>query len=101
MQLSWLARQRFAEGRYGFLTFNHGKRQIKPRHLLGLVGVPIIIIFEAFPGTFIRNRRRYPYWENYFYERIFKRIATFGKLYERLMYFILPGKKIGISDNHV
>lgn len=101
MQLSWLVRQRFAEGRYGFLTFNNSKRQIKPAHLLGLVGVPIIILFETFLGTFMRNRHRYPYWENYFYERIFNRIATFGKLYERLMYFILPGKKIGTRDNHV
>ena len=100
MQLSWLVRQRFNEGRYGFLTFYDGKRQVKLKHILGLIGLPVIIIIETFPGTFMRNRRRFPYWENYFYERIFKRIATFGILYERLRDFILPGKNIGISDNH-
>jgi len=39
---------------------------------------------EATFGVILRDRKLYPYPQNYYYERVFQRIATFGKLYERL-----------------
>jgi len=48
------------------------------------LALPVVIAIEATFGVFFRDRKNYPYAQNYYYERVFQRIATFGKLYERL-----------------
>ncbi|OGO37442.1 MAG: hypothetical protein A2W35_16290 [Chloroflexi bacterium RBG_16_57_11] len=86
MRFAWQLRHRFAQGRYGYLTFSDGVHRMTLRHLLGLVVLPVVIATQASFGVVLRDRKIYPYPQNYYYERVFQRIATFGKLYERLCY---------------
>jgi glycosyltransferase involved in cell wall biosynthesis len=84
MRYTWQLHHRFAQGRDGYLTFSNGVHRMTLRHTLGLLALPAILAIEATMGVLFRNRRIYPYPQNYFYERVFQRVATFGKLYERL-----------------
>jgi hypothetical protein len=84
MRFRWQLRQRFAEGRDRYHIFKDGPDQLAPRHVIGLLALPVVIALEASLGLLVRDRRRFPYPQNYYYERVFQRIATLGKLYERL-----------------
>lgn len=80
----WLIRQRFAQGRYGYLAFSDNQHVISLRHVLGFFGIIFIILYECSVGVLLRNRRKYPHYQNYFYERAIQNIAIWGKLYERI-----------------
>lgn len=84
MFFSWQIRRRFAEGRDGYHIFGEESPHLTWRHGFGLLGMPGVIAFEATLGVLFRNRRVFPFAQNYYYERVFQRIATFGRLYERL-----------------
>jgi glycosyltransferase involved in cell wall biosynthesis len=84
MRFDWQLHHRFAQGRDGYLAFSDGVHRLTVRHILGVLALPVAIAIEATLGVIIRDRKRYPYPQNYYYERVFQRIATFGKLYERL-----------------
>ncbi len=84
MQLSWLLRERFAAGRYGYLIFTDGQHKMRVKHFLGLIGIPVVLMYACSLGILFRDRKKYPYFQNYFYERIMHWIAVYGKLYERL-----------------
>ena len=84
MRFAWQLHHRFAQGRDGYLTFSDGAHRMTLRHMIGILALPVVIAIEATFGVFFRNRKSYPYAQNYYYERVFQRIATFGKLYERL-----------------
>ena len=84
MRFTWQLRHRFAQGRDGYLTFSDGVHRMTLRHMIGFLALPPVIAIEATIGVIMRNRMTYPYPQNYYYERVFQRIATFGKLYERL-----------------
>lgn len=84
MRLSKVFLRSFAEGRYIFLTFSAGERRFTIRHALGLIGMPFLILYEAILGVIFRNRKTYPYYQNYYYEHLFHRMIVFGRLYERL-----------------
>jgi glycosyltransferase involved in cell wall biosynthesis len=81
---SWLIRQRFAQGRYGYLAFSDNQHTISIRHVLGFLGIFFIILYECTIGVLFRNRRKYPDYHNFLYERAFQKIAILGKLYERI-----------------
>jgi len=84
MGFEWQLHQRFAQGRDSYHIFNDGVHRVAPRHVLGFLALPIIISLEATLGVLLRDRHAYPYTQNYYYERVFQRIATLGKIYERL-----------------
>jgi glycosyltransferase involved in cell wall biosynthesis len=84
MRFRWQLRHRFAQGRDGYHTFNDGVHTLAPRHVLGILALPVVIAVEATVGALLRDRRPYPYLQNYYYERVFQRVATLGRLYERL-----------------
>lgn len=84
MRFTWQIRRRLAEGRDGYHIFGEGVPHLAWRHVFGLLGLPWVIAFEATLGVLLRNRRAFPFAQNYYYERVFQRIATLGRLYERL-----------------
>jgi glycosyltransferase involved in cell wall biosynthesis len=88
----WLIRQRFAQGRYGYLVFCDNQHTISVRHVLGFFGIIFIILYECTFGVLFRNRQKYPYYQNYLYEDAFQKIAVWGKLYERLRCNYFHGK---------
>jgi glycosyltransferase involved in cell wall biosynthesis len=83
-RLTWQVRNRFYQGRDGYLTFAEGEHRMTLRHLLGMLALPFVTAFEATVGVLLRDRRAFPHAQNYYYERVLQRAATFGKLYERL-----------------
>jgi glucosyl-dolichyl phosphate glucuronosyltransferase len=84
MSFGWQLRHRFAQGRDSYHIFNDGADRISPVHILGFLALPFLICLEATLGVLLRDRRLYPDVQNYYYERLGGRIATLGKLYERL-----------------
>ncbi|MFC1960136.1 glycosyltransferase family 2 protein [Chloroflexota bacterium] len=48
----------------------------------------IIIPWMMSFGTLLRNRSRFPYWQNYWYEAIKPKVQALGGLYERLSVFL-------------
>jgi glycosyltransferase involved in cell wall biosynthesis len=84
MRFAWQLRHRFAQGRDGYLAFSDGVHRMTLRHILGILALPVVIALEATFGVILRDRKIYPYPQNYYYERVLQRIATFGKLVERL-----------------
>ena len=82
--LCWMARTSFTRGRHSYLAYSSGRHPLQPRHLLGLAGLPLIIAWESSAGVLLRSRKRYPYWQNYYYEVVMGRVSVWGKLVERL-----------------
>jgi len=80
----WQIRRRFAEGRDGYHIFGNGAHRMTWRHALGVLALPVVITYEATLGVLLRNRQSFPYVQNYYYEHVLQRIATLGRLYERL-----------------
>jgi len=89
---AWLVRQRFTQGRYGYLTFSDNQHTISIRHVFGFLGIFFIILYEFTFGVLFRNRRKYPYYQNYLYECAFQKVGIWGKLYERLRRYYFRGK---------
>lgn len=113
MQLSWVARIRFADGRYSFRIFREavstGKgsrsklsnwigrlrvqetssdiRRYFNRVVIALVSSALIIriLLDLILGTLLRDRRAFRYSQNYWYERTLKHFHTLGWLYEQLL----------------
>jgi glycosyltransferase involved in cell wall biosynthesis len=94
MSFNWQLRHRFAQGRDSYHIFNDGSHHISVRHILGFLALPFILCLEATLGVLLRDRRAYPYAQNYYYERLGGRIATLGKLYERLRSVLGAGRSL-------
>jgi glycosyltransferase involved in cell wall biosynthesis len=94
MRFSWQLRNRFAQGRDSYLTFSDSVHQMTIRHIVGFLALPAVIAIEATLGVLLRNRTNFPHPQNYYYERVFQRIATFGKLYERLRCYLGVGRAV-------
>lgn len=84
MSISGRLRQRWAEGRAGYLTFRQPGDRFGWKHLAGLAGMPAVIVWRLTAGALLRDRRRFPAWQNYIYEDGLNSVATWGKLFQRL-----------------
>lgn len=84
LHFPWQFCRRFAEGRDGYHIFGNGVHGMTWRHAIGILALPVVIAFEASVGAVLRNRQAFPFAQNYYYERVLQRVATFGRLYERL-----------------
>jgi glycosyltransferase involved in cell wall biosynthesis len=91
--LSWQLRSRFALGRYNYQAYGDSVHKLQPRHMLGFIALPVVIALEATLGLLLRERKTYPYYQNYIVERVFKDISTWGKLYQRLRQASLTKKE--------
>jgi glycosyltransferase involved in cell wall biosynthesis len=82
--LSWQLHSRFALGHYNYQAYGDSATKLQPRHVLGFFALPVMIAWESTLGILLRDRKIYPYYQNYIIERIFKNISTWAKLYQRL-----------------
>ena len=83
MALRWLARERFARGRY------HAHRKGKSEHLgqlsllrravLTLVSIGAVVV----SGVLLRNRKKDPYFLGYVYKHAHEHVKTLGIIYEQ------------------
>lgn len=90
--LRWQVRNRFNLGRYSYLAFSDDVHTLELRHVLGFLGLPLLMACEATFGALLRSRRAYPYAHNYYYEVVLRHLTTWGKLYERLVQYWLVKK---------
>lgn len=86
MSLKWSLCQHFSLGRHSFLIFENRKNGIADTYKIFLHFMLILITINYnLIKTPFRDRKQYPYFENYLYERIFIHISRFGGLYEQLI----------------
>ena len=79
--MAWQIRSHFSEGRSRFLAFTGGRSPMTLRHWAALFGLPAWMASEAGLGVLLRNRKQYPYWQNYYYEVVFRHLALWAKVY--------------------
>jgi len=54
------------------------------KHFLELIGIPVVLMYACSLGILFRDRKKYPYFQNYFYEQIMHWIAVYGKHFEQI-----------------
>ena len=91
MFLHKIACRYFAHGRYDYYTYDHKRKNIKHRAIgrLKLLVKTIIIIkafaFDLLHGLFFRDKKLYPYMQNYLKECSFKQLRRLGVVYEEFL----------------
>jgi len=87
MSLQWNLKSRFVGGRYSFYVFtDNNDQEVRPFKFKLLVQAILImfrLFFDIINGIFRRDRERYPYLQNYFYENTLKYVRNFGVIYEK------------------
>lgn len=83
MTLRWMIPQSFAAGKYSSMVF---RVQALPKHELWRAGVREVIYFcrDLCWSIFWRDRARYPYWQNFFYEVVCRHLVKLGEIIEQL-----------------
>jgi glycosyltransferase involved in cell wall biosynthesis len=94
--LSWQVRAKFALGRFNYLALSDGEHKLEFRHLLGVVFMPLIIVYGMTLGVLLRDRRKFRFPQNYLFEKSLNEIRILGRLVERLRQAI--GYRIGDKD---
>jgi glycosyltransferase involved in cell wall biosynthesis len=88
-KMSWrhILSSRFSSGRHSYAVFWDNTPQTDRLPHLQLLLRAIFLLFRFFSGLFMgvlkRDRKRYPYLQNYLYENTFEHVQTLGLLYER------------------
>ncbi len=84
MRLGWSARQRFVVGRYIYQVFGDWLTVADGRRALLIRAARTLLAFglDLGWGAMRRDRARYPFYQNYLYERSFLHLESLGKLYE-------------------
>lgn len=85
MRILWRLRYRFNESRAGYRVHHTGYNPIRLEHFAAYLAMPAVIFGEGTLGVLLRDRRKYPGWQNYYYEAIAARAATWGRLHERIL----------------
>lgn len=85
MKWSWIIRQKFADGRDYYNLFPDRKEPISVFRLsYRIIKFIILLILDLLFRVIFRERKRYPYFQNYYYEHTTKYIAAFGELAEQV-----------------
>ncbi len=83
MTWRWLVRDRFMHGSTGYDVQPSARLQAAgPVRLAGAALLRIARIALGILQVPLRDRRRYPYWQNYVYERLLGEISVLGAYYE-------------------
>lgn len=92
MDLPWIMRERFAHGRYAYRVFSDNNctsnTKIGLRKLL-FEGSLVVLDFgiDLSRGFFNRDRKKYPYIQNYLFEHTFLYLERLGCLYEQYLLY--------------
>ena len=83
MKIGWLIREFFAKGRYVYLTAHGNDTPALGRLslLMRALKVALEMLTDISYGALIRNRAKYPYFQNYFYEHSSRYLRGWGRLY--------------------
>jgi glycosyltransferase involved in cell wall biosynthesis len=85
MKWSWIIRQRFADGRDYYNLFPGRKKPISAIRLIyRIIKNILFFIFNLLFKVFIRDRKKFPLFQNYYYEHTTLYITTLGQLVEQV-----------------
>lgn len=86
MSLRWNVKRSFADGRYSFRLFGSNYIASLPfeKVMLEFWREVLRLFYDMCLRVWRRDRVRYPFWQNYFYEIILLRVSRLGTLYEHL-----------------
>lgn len=85
MTLRWIVRSRLALGRTTYTLFHNDNASPETRSRLFkcAAGVLLRLAADLVYGSFTRDRKRYPHFQNYFYEQTAGYVEQLGSLGER------------------
>ena len=88
--LRYILHSRFVSGRHIYSVFwNDAPQKIRLLQLQLLAQGPFTIFrffMDFIVGVLFRNRKQYPYLQNYLYEHTFEYLTTLGVIYERFFH---------------
>jgi glucosyl-dolichyl phosphate glucuronosyltransferase len=85
MTWKWILRHKFADGRDYYNLFPDKKIQISVFRIIYRILKNIWLLFlDILFRVYFRDREKYPYSQNYYYEQTTKHIAAFGEIAEQL-----------------
>ncbi len=85
MSLKWNLRKRIADGCNSYQLFHSRKIKLRPKLRIGFnVIIYLFLIFVDLFRIFFRDKKRYPYFENYAYERIFGYVEALTDSFKQL-----------------
>ncbi len=91
MKLSWLARAAIAKGRFKYWLSAEPTERVRFSYchaLAALTKVIVRIIIDIVSGLLQRDHIEFPYYHNYLVERVFWRLAGFGRLQARYRQYL-------------
>jgi glycosyltransferase involved in cell wall biosynthesis len=92
MSLRWGLCSHFIGGRYSYSVFRDNTNQKDELSRFKLLAQAVLTMLKLFADILIcgpqRNRKRYPYLQNYLYENTFNYVKTLGFIYERYIHTI-------------
>ena len=80
MNLRWVARQRWVSGRFAFYAFGAKSERARRQIFAQWLGTLRDAVRDV-AGMRRRDYNRYPFFQNYLYERVFSRINVMGQLW--------------------
>lgn len=85
MTWRWILRDRFIRGRYEYRVYLADQASRMGRAGLILKAGALIAVFglDVMRGLLLRNRARYPYFQNYLYESSLRYLTALGRTYEQ------------------
>ena len=85
MSFPWLMRGFFAKGRYSYLTLheNSGRRFNNSTLILNSSKLIVMIAYDLSLAALLRDRKKYRYLKNYFYEHTSHYLKSLGRLYAK------------------
>lgn len=86
MKVGWSVRSRFADGRSSYLVFVGATSSSRPRILTAARAALVLLelSLDLARSVVWRDKARYPYVQNYLYERVLQHVGRLGGLYEQL-----------------
>lgn len=88
--LRYQMRAWFNSGRYNAVAFDEPSHAMTWKHWAAFLGLPVWIGYGLSLGGWLRNRRVYPAYANYVFERVLRRVGQWGKLYEHVRRLARP-----------
>jgi len=93
MSLRWMVRQHLSQGRAAYHVFDRARQVGRGREFVlwrRALRATLSFAGDITYGVLMRDRDRYPYAQNYLYERAFPHLGALARLYEQYRYTCLP-----------
>ena len=95
MKWSWIIRQKFADGRDYYNLFRDRYKPNSVFHLIcRIIKFCFLLILDLLFRVIIRDRKKYPRFQNFYYEHTTRYIAALGEITEQIKEKVAYVRKI-------